>query len=305
MVFQAAPPDGHARRRPRGPGLRPARHAHRGRGVPRYIGRIGLRDDDYDVLLIDWRAPAAAVFYQATQADPLGVVRRRILRSRGVARARGRGRPDRPEARTEPADRRRGRADGPAVAGPRPVDALDRGHHPGRAGPRDPGARQGRRRRSPAVPAPARPWLRCTVPPTCSTATAGATRPVACSWSAPRACSCATSSGCCPRWARPRWRCGRSARSSTASGRPAATSPPSPRSRVRPRWPSCCVVRRGRRCPDAPSSFRVFYRDDVITLGPRELGQAAPPAALDGPAQPVDHARGLDADRRDVAPGHR
>ena len=52
--------------------------------VPRYIGRIGLRDDNYDVLLIDWRAPAAAVFYQATQADPRGVVRRRILRSKGV-----------------------------------------------------------------------------------------------------------------------------------------------------------------------------------------------------------------------------
>ncbi len=52
--------------------------------VPRYIGRIGLRDDNYDVLLIDWRAPAAAVFYQATQATPLGVVRRRILRSKGV-----------------------------------------------------------------------------------------------------------------------------------------------------------------------------------------------------------------------------
>ena len=52
--------------------------------VPRYIGRIGLRDDNYDVLLIDWRAPAAAVFYQATQADPQGVVRRRILRSKGV-----------------------------------------------------------------------------------------------------------------------------------------------------------------------------------------------------------------------------
>ncbi|MCW2818224.1 MAG: putative helicase protein [Marmoricola sp.] len=52
---------------------------------PRYIGRIGLRDDDYDVLLVDWRAPAAALFYQATPADPRGVVRRRILRSRGVS----------------------------------------------------------------------------------------------------------------------------------------------------------------------------------------------------------------------------
>jgi len=50
---------------------------------PRYIGRIGLRDDNHDVLLIDWRAPAASVFYQATPADPMNVVRRRILRSRG------------------------------------------------------------------------------------------------------------------------------------------------------------------------------------------------------------------------------
>ncbi|MEI2819785.1 MAG: hypothetical protein V9E81_06025 [Marmoricola sp.] len=50
---------------------------------PRYIGRIGLRDDNHDVMLIDWRAPAAAVFYQATHSDPQGVVRRRILRSRG------------------------------------------------------------------------------------------------------------------------------------------------------------------------------------------------------------------------------
>jgi DNA helicase IV len=57
---------------------------HEVSAIPRYIGRIGLRDDAYDVMLIDWRAPAAAVFYQATQADPLAVVRRRILRSKGV-----------------------------------------------------------------------------------------------------------------------------------------------------------------------------------------------------------------------------
>ena len=57
---------------------------HEVSATPRYIGRIGLRDDHYDVMLIDWRAPAAAVFYQATQADPLDVVRRRILRSKGV-----------------------------------------------------------------------------------------------------------------------------------------------------------------------------------------------------------------------------
>jgi DNA helicase IV len=50
---------------------------------PRYIGRIGLRDGNRDSLLIDWRAPAAAVFYQATAADPRRVVRRRVLRSSG------------------------------------------------------------------------------------------------------------------------------------------------------------------------------------------------------------------------------
>jgi DNA helicase IV len=51
--------------------------------APRYVGRIGLRDADRDSLLIDWRAPAAAVFYQATAADPQNVVRRRVLRSAG------------------------------------------------------------------------------------------------------------------------------------------------------------------------------------------------------------------------------
>jgi DNA helicase IV len=50
-------------------------------GEARYIGRLGLRDADREVLLIDWRAPAASVFYQATAQDPLGVVRRRVLQS--------------------------------------------------------------------------------------------------------------------------------------------------------------------------------------------------------------------------------
>jgi DNA helicase IV len=50
---------------------------------PRYVGRIGLRDENRDSMLIDWRAPAAAVFYQATAAEPQGVVRRRVLRCTG------------------------------------------------------------------------------------------------------------------------------------------------------------------------------------------------------------------------------
>src|SRR6266545_5645849 len=52
-------------------------------GTRRYVGRLGLADDDREPLLVDWRAPAARPFYQATPADPRGVVRRRHLRTRG------------------------------------------------------------------------------------------------------------------------------------------------------------------------------------------------------------------------------
>ncbi|MDF8265648.1 HelD family protein [Luteipulveratus flavus] len=48
----------------------------------RYIGRIGVRDDEYEPLVIDWRAPAASAFYQATPVEPMGVLRRRVLRCR-------------------------------------------------------------------------------------------------------------------------------------------------------------------------------------------------------------------------------
>lgn len=49
----------------------------------RYIGRIGVRDPDYEPLVIDWRARAAEPFYRATAMNPMGVVRRRVLRCRG------------------------------------------------------------------------------------------------------------------------------------------------------------------------------------------------------------------------------
>lgn len=51
-------------------------------GETRYIGRIGVRDADYEPLVIDWRARAAEPFYRATATDPMGVVRRRVLRCR-------------------------------------------------------------------------------------------------------------------------------------------------------------------------------------------------------------------------------
>ncbi|HET7305896.1 MAG TPA: AAA family ATPase [Segeticoccus sp.] len=50
----------------------------------RYVGRLGVRDDDYEPLVVDWRAPAASPFYRATPVDPQGVIRRRVLRCRGA-----------------------------------------------------------------------------------------------------------------------------------------------------------------------------------------------------------------------------
>lgn len=50
---------------------------------PYYIGRVGLRDEHREPLLIDWRAPVAAPFYRATATDPGHVRRRRTLRTAG------------------------------------------------------------------------------------------------------------------------------------------------------------------------------------------------------------------------------
>ena len=48
-----------------------------------YVGRIGVRDAEYEPLVIDWRAPAAEPFYRATATDRQKVVRRRVLRNKG------------------------------------------------------------------------------------------------------------------------------------------------------------------------------------------------------------------------------
>ena len=48
-----------------------------------HVGRLGVRGEDAETLVVDWRAPAAAAFYQATAADPRGVVRRRMIQSSG------------------------------------------------------------------------------------------------------------------------------------------------------------------------------------------------------------------------------
>ncbi|MGU3431396.1 HelD family protein [Actinomycetes bacterium M1A6_2h] len=51
---------------------------------PRYIGRVGIldEDNDFESMLYDWRAPLARPFYLATPAAPEGVLRRRHIRTR-------------------------------------------------------------------------------------------------------------------------------------------------------------------------------------------------------------------------------
>jgi DNA helicase IV len=54
-------------------------------GAKTYIGRIGMHaeNDDYDQLLMDWRADAARPFYLATAVSPAGVKVRRHIKTRG------------------------------------------------------------------------------------------------------------------------------------------------------------------------------------------------------------------------------
>ncbi|SDI54246.1 DNA helicase IV [Rhodococcus triatomae] len=54
-------------------------------GERTYVGRIGLFDEknEYEPLLLDWRAPAARAFYVATAAHPENMRRRRQFHTRG------------------------------------------------------------------------------------------------------------------------------------------------------------------------------------------------------------------------------
>ncbi|MPY93437.1 MAG: AAA family ATPase [Acidimicrobiia bacterium] len=47
------------------------------------IGRLSVLDERGDPLVVDWRAPAAEPFYRATGLNPMGLVRRRHLLTRG------------------------------------------------------------------------------------------------------------------------------------------------------------------------------------------------------------------------------
>src|SRR3954453_23566979 len=46
---------------------------------PLYVGRRWVHDDDHDVLVVNWQAPAARPFYTASPAPPHGGSPRRRL----------------------------------------------------------------------------------------------------------------------------------------------------------------------------------------------------------------------------------
>ncbi|MFI6317398.1 HelD family protein [Nonomuraea sp. NPDC050556] len=52
-------------------------------GSRTYVGRIGLRDDEHESVLVDWRAPAARPFYTSTPSEPGALVRRRHVHTSG------------------------------------------------------------------------------------------------------------------------------------------------------------------------------------------------------------------------------
>jgi len=52
-------------------------------GARLHVGRVGIAGEGEEPLLMDWRAPKAALFYSATSGSPQGVVRRRHLLAKG------------------------------------------------------------------------------------------------------------------------------------------------------------------------------------------------------------------------------
>ena len=51
-------------------------------GRRHYVGRTGLQDAQHREVVLDWRAPLARAFYQATASNPMGLVRRRHIETR-------------------------------------------------------------------------------------------------------------------------------------------------------------------------------------------------------------------------------
>ena len=154
-------------------------------GESRYIGRIGVRDADREILLVDWRAPGGRRLLPGHRPGPgrRGPPPGAPLLRR--PRRRGRGRPARRRQRARRhGRRRRGCAARQPEPGPRQLHALASSPPSRRSRTRPSGRPAAAPRSSAAAPAPARRSSRCTAPPTCSTPTGAASSPAACSWSA-------------------------------------------------------------------------------------------------------------------------
>ena len=275
--------------------------------APRYIGRIGLRDDNRDVLLIDWRAPGGG-----------GVLPGDARRARGASYAAGCCAASASTVVGVEDDLLDAEADddlpivGEGALMAQLSRARDRSMHsivatiqaeqdkairaPGQ-GRRDdrgrPGHRQDGGRAAPrGVPALRRP------PPLRDRRRArGRAR---------RASSCATSSGCCPSL-------GETAVALRSLGEVVdgvrATRRDDPAvaevkgcgadGRAAPAYGAAGGARA------RPREFRFFYRDDVLLLGRRELAALRRQLLSQGQPQPAAAAGGLHADRRAVAPGPR
>src|SRR5256714_14202313 len=66
-------------------------------GETRYVGRIGLRDEDARTLVIDWRAPPPAPLFRGTPGDPVGGGRPPKIPSPGAEVVGGEGGPVAPQ----------------------------------------------------------------------------------------------------------------------------------------------------------------------------------------------------------------
>ena len=190
----------------RGPALlRPARPRRR---RPRYVGRIGLHDDAGSSCSSTGAHPRPSRSTSDRRAARHGVTRRRHLSTDGRASSRSVEDDVLDLDAFEASATRRGgvgrrRAAARARRAPHRPHARHRRDHPDRAGPHHPFAARRRARRRGRHRAPARRPSRCTARPSCSTRTASGSRSPACCSSVRTRCSCATSSRCCPRSARP------------------------------------------------------------------------------------------------------
>jgi hypothetical protein len=198
-----------------------------------YIGRIGLRDDEHEPRLIDWRAPAAHPFYAATPRDPNGLIRRRHIYTRNrtvtgvdddVFDLDRLSEPDRRSLSGEAmliasiTSRRTGRMSDVVATIQAEQDRVIRS------------ALQG------VLVVQGGPSRRCTGPRTCSTPTGARSSAAACSSSGRTPPSSATSARSCRPWARPTWCSARSPSSSAASRPRPTTIRKPPWSRATPGW---------------------------------------------------------------------